>query len=249
MKIDYQTDEGVGTKANFGLVVLQSDETIEYEISRILKSDGIALYHTRIPMHHDITPQTLAEMEKDLPAAVAMLPRIDVKVIGYGCTSAATVIGSKAVAAAIHTIFPTTIVTDPIDSLITACNYLNAKKIAYVSPYVAEVSAQMQKQLETSGFNITSVASFEQCDDRVVARISPQSILSAIEQVAGDEDCDAVVVSCTALRTARIIAEAERRIDRPVISSNLALAWNMLRSAGIETAGKCEGMLFNGPQT
>lgn len=45
----------------------------------------------------------------------------------------------------------------------------------------------------------------------------------------------AVSVSCTTLRVASIAEEAERRIGRPVISANLALAWQMMRAAGLRS--------------
>ncbi len=43
---------------------------------------------------------------------------------------------------------------------------------------------------------------------------------------------DAVFVSCTTLRVAGIVEAAERQLGKPVISSNLALAWHSLRLAG-----------------
>ena len=35
---------------------------------------GLALYTTRIPFAPEVTPDTLARMETDLPAAVRLLP-------------------------------------------------------------------------------------------------------------------------------------------------------------------------------
>lgn len=40
------------------------------------------------------------------------------------------------------------------------------------------------------------------------------------------------MISCTNLRCLRIIPEVEAQIGKPVLSSNLALAWHMLRLAG-----------------
>jgi maleate isomerase len=58
-------------------------------------------------------------------------------------------------------------------------------------------------------------------------------------------DCDAVFVSCTNLRVAEIAEEAERRIGRPVLSSNLALAWHMLTLAGLPASGSVNCRLMN----
>ena len=58
------------------------------------------------------------------------------------------------------------------------------------------------------------------------------------------QDCEAVFISCTNLKTFKIINEAEKVLDKPVISSNLAISWQMLREAGIKsTSGP--GILFS----
>ena len=65
MKLDFQTDDGIGTRANLGVIVLETDETLEHEFSRIMNLHGVALYHSRIPMVPEIRPDTLARMEQD----------------------------------------------------------------------------------------------------------------------------------------------------------------------------------------
>jgi maleate isomerase len=45
-------------------------------------------------------------------------------------------------------------------------------------------------------------------------------------------DAEALFISCTALRAAEVVAEIERRIGKPVVSSNLATAWMALRLCG-----------------
>lgn len=245
MAIPHTIDQGIGTRASLGLVVLQTDETIEHEFAPLMAIDGVALHHTRIPMTPEVRPDTLARMEADLPRAISLFPTsLALDVIGYGCTSAASVIGSEGVAKAVRSVQPQARATDPIDSIIAACTALKAQRIAFLTPYVPDVSARMRAVLEAAGMRIVAFGSFEQEDDRVVARISPQSILDAIEGLGREAECDAVIVSCTNLRVAGIVAEAERRLGRPVVSSNLGLAWNMLRLAGIDAARDGAGVLF-----
>jgi maleate isomerase len=50
---------------------------------------------------------------------------------------------------------------------------------------------------------------------------------------------DALFISCTALRTAPIVARLEAALGLPVVTSNQALTWNMLRTGG--HPGKCDG--------
>lgn len=245
MKLDFQTDAGIGTRANLGVIVLETDETIEHEFRQFISGDGVALYVTRISMVPEIRPDTLAQMEADLPASARLLPpSLRYDAIGFGCTSASTVIGSDRVAEAIESACPGAKVTDPLAAIIAAGRTLGARRLGFVTPYVETVSARMREKLEAAGFEIASFGSFEEGNDPVVARITPASILAAIETVAAQTPCDAVVVSCTNLRCLDIIEEAEARTGIPVITSNQALAWNMLRTAGIDDARPGCGKLF-----
>ena len=68
-----------------------------------------------------------------------------------------------------------------------------------------------------------------------------------IVDVGAGQDCDGVFVSCTNLRVGSIIEEAEKRLSKPVISSNQALAWHMLRLAGINDSITGKGQLLKTP--
>ncbi|MEP3276656.1 MAG: aspartate/glutamate racemase family protein [Stappiaceae bacterium] len=234
MKLDFETDDGIGTCATMGVIVLETDETLESEFSRIMALEGIALYHSRIPMVPEVRSDTLARMEADIPASACLLPRsLDFDVIGYGCTSASTVIGSQNVARAIQTVFPNAKVTDPLAAIIAAGRSLSAKRLGFVTPYVPEVSGQMRQRLEDAGFEVAGFGSFEEGNDRVVARITERSIIAAAQKVAASGPCDAIVVSCTNLRCLRVIDEIEATTGLPLIASNQALAWHMLRLAKV----------------
>ena len=248
MKLDYTTDTGIGTRATLGTIVLSTDETLEPEFARMTALDGVALYHSRIPMVTEISAGTLQQMEQDLPASARLLPAsLDFDVIGYGCTSAATVIGQAGVARAINSVFPRAKVTDPLTAIIAAANALGAKRLGFITPYIPDVSIRMRRKLEEAGFEIVAFGSFEESDDRVVARISPASIAAAIDQVSAQADCDAIVAACTNLRCLKIIDAAERSTGTQVITSNQALAWHMLRLAGIAEQQTGFGRLFTQP--
>ncbi|WP_372572405.1 maleate cis-trans isomerase family protein [Ruegeria jejuensis] len=244
MKLDYDTDQGIGTRATLGVIVLETDETIEAEFARIMALRGIALYHSRIPMVPEIRPDTLARMEDDLPASARLFPQsLDFDVIGYGCTSASTVIGSDNVARAIQSVFPDAKVSDPLAAVIAAAQALQVKRLGFITPYVPEVSGRMRQKLEEAGFEIAGFGSFEEGDDRVVARITEASITAAAMQVAATALCDAIVISCTNLRCLRVIDEIEATTGLPVITSNQALAWHMLRLANVGDALPILGQL------
>lgn len=245
MKLDFDVDGGMGTRATLGVIVLETDETLEPEFARMMDLDGVALYHSRIAMVPDIRPQTLGRMQGDLPASARLLPAsLDFDVIGYGCTSGAAVIGSPNVARAVQSVFPDARVTDPLAAITAATQALGARRLGFVTPYLPEVSRRIRLVLEQAGFEITAFGSFEESDDRVVARITEAAIADAAVRVVNRSSCDAIVISCTNLRCLRIIPRIEARTGIPVISSNQALGWHMLRLGGVNERMPAFGRLF-----
>lgn len=246
MALTYELDSGESARAAFGVVVLQSDETLEKEIAPLFQASGITLLHSRIPFHDAVTPEALRAMRLALPESVGLFPsQTPLDVIAYACTSGATMIGTDEVARAIRSVKPGAKVTDPVSAVVAACRALGVRRLGFLTPYMPPVSRAIQELLVSHGLEITAFGSFEQESDKAVARIAPRSVLEGIVGLGGGE-VDAVFASCTNLRTFPIIAEAERRLGKPVISSNQALAWHMLSLGGVASGAGGPGMLFGG---
>lgn len=210
-----------------GLIVLQSDETMEHEL-RFWLPDSVRLFHSRIPNAVEITQDSLQRMKAALPEAVSLLPdTTDFKVIVYGCTSGTTIIGEKIVEQAVQRIFPQAKVTNPLTAIKARLSSLGAQRIALLTPYVPDVSAALVKELEKSGFDVIRGASFHESRDNRVARISQRSLQDAIEHLAEPHDIDAIVASCTNLRTYHLLQHPPTPLPLPVISSNSALTWHI----------------------
>jgi maleate isomerase len=245
LNLPFTLDDGAGAKASFGIIVLQTDETLEMEFRQLFDEPGLALYHSRIPSDAEVNTGTLNKMRLELPRAAALLPTVrKLDVVAYACTSGATVIGADNVAAAIHTAHPGARTSDPITAVMAACNHLSIRKLGFVTPYVAEVSAAMRRLLEAAGFTISAFGSFGQHEDAVIARITPQSLYDAICSLGADPDVEAVFAACTNLRSFEIIEKAEAAIGKPVITSNQALAWHMLTLANVTLPHAAPGRLF-----
>jgi len=245
LKLAFDSDEGFGRRAALGLIVLQADETIEPEFRSLVDLEGVVLYHSRVPSGAEVTPESLAAMRAEIPAATRLLPpTAELDVIGYACTSGATIIGEAAVAAAIRSVRPGVATSDPLTATKAALSALGVRRLGFVTPYVAEVSAAMRRNLEDAGLEVAAFGSFEESEEAVVARIAPASVLDAIVQVGAAADCEAVFASCTNLRATGVIPEAEARLGKPVITSNQALAWHMLRLADVPDGQLAAGALF-----
>jgi len=57
-------------------------------------------------------------------------------------------------------------------------------------------------------------------------------------------DADALFVSCTALPALEILDEVEKKISKPVFSSNQTLIWDTIRSAGYKPSVEGYGKLL-----
>ena len=220
------THEAVNQPA-IGLVVLQSDETLEHELKRWLP-EHYRLFHTRIPNSLQVDSVSLTAMRDLLPQSVALLPsNANFKVIAYGCTSASTLIGEQGVRDAIHSVRPGCAVTNPISAIKAKLASVSAKRIALLTPYEPTVSQALVQHLERHDYHIVHAATFNESRDDKVARISIESLNNAIDTLASKRDIDAVVASCTNLRTFDLLSAAIEKVGCPVISSNSALAWHI----------------------
>ncbi len=245
MRFNFEVDPACDARVSLGLIILQPDETLENELRFVFPDPSVALYHSRIPSQPSVTKETLLMMEKDLPTAAGLLPKnVSFGAIAYACTSGATMIGQHVIRSKIQEHHPNVPVTDPITGAIAGFKALGVKKLGFLTPYVPEVSSSMRQLLEDNDLQVSEFGSFEQEQENVVARISESSTLDAIVQVGAASDCEAVFVSCTNLRTFGVLAEAEEILGKPVISSNLAIVWHLMRLAGIEGRISAPGQLF-----
>lgn len=249
-QLPFATDNGFGQRARIGIVVLENDQTVEAELSS-LWPEGVAAFATRIPMEDRVTAETLLAMEARIPEAAALLPvRMGFDVIGYGCTSAATLIGEDRVAEAVRRAHPDVPNTNPITAVMAAMAALGAVRVAVVTPYNAEVTGGIVDLLTGRGLEVVAVGSFLEESDATVARITEASVADAVRRLVASADgsadrrVDAVFVSCTSLRAYGIAGALEAELGVAVVSSNLAFGWHLLRLAGIDDAIDGMGRLF-----
>ena len=223
-----------------GLIVLRSDETLEPELHRLFPPGGPVLHVARIPSAPEVTPETLTQMERALPQAAGLLPEgARFSAVGYGCTSASTLIGAGRVAELVGSACQTDRVTDPLTAAIAAFRALKIGSIGLVTPYIESVAGPVRAAFEAAGFTVAKTLSFGEETEARVARIAPASVANAAREVAKAPGVEAVFLSCTNLMTFDVITPLEAELGRPVISSNLALGWHMSRGfEGVQPLGR-----------
>ena len=247
--LPFQTDSGIASRARIGLIVLATDFTIEHEWRKIITPlAGVALYQSRILNDAQITPETLRAMEPRIASATdVILPGGELDVVAYGCTSASMAIGEEKVFQRIREVRPGAKSTTPITAAFAAFRAFGAKRIGVLTPYRADVNRIVASYIQARGFEVPVFGSFNEQDDSIVARITPESIRSGVRRLLDTAKVDCVFVSCTSVRLAEAARDIEAETGVPITSSNHAMAWHALRLAGVGDALPQWGRLFTRP--
>ena len=228
-------------RVRLGLVVLATDLTIEADLAVLLPA-GAALHVTRVAYANPTTPENLRAMAPHLAAAADLiLPGLPLAALGFGCTSGAVVIGHDRIDAALGAVRPGVPVTTPARAAVAGLRHLGVRRLALFTPYLPETTAPVAVHFAEAGLEVVRAFGLGLADDREIARVAPDAILAAARE-ADDPRAEALFVSCTALPVLGMIPAIEAALGKPVISSNQALGWAMLRAAGLRAPGP--GRLF-----
>ncbi|MDP5306108.1 maleate cis-trans isomerase family protein [Paracoccus spongiarum] len=221
----------------FGLIALATDLTIEEDAARLLPP-GCRLHVTRIAFDNPTTAENLRKTGPRLRAAADLLvPGVELKGIGFGCTSASAVLG-RAVLDEIGARAP---ISTPVAAALRGFAAMGVGRIALMTPYLPETTDLVGDHFQANGLGVVTRHSMGHADDRDMALLSDAEIIEfALE--SDHPDAEALFMSCTALPAVRIIDQIEDRLGKPVVSANLALFWSMLDQAQVPARGP--GRLF-----
>lgn len=245
--IGIATPEGpaYGEQLRIGLIALSADMAIERDFHRLVSSDEVAVFTTRIPLREPNTEETFRELARELPnIANLILPRSRLDVVVFGCTAASMLIGTPQIETAVHLGRAGLPVTNPALAVTEALRAVGARRVAMLTPYTTSVTEAAVGYFQAEGFAFSSVACLGiDLDDRH-ARISEEILLQ--QALALDwQSADAIFLSCTAIRSLNVIEQLERETGKPVITSNQATFWHARRLSGATVPVKGYGRLFD----
>ena len=232
------------TNPRVGLLALSTDLTIERDFNSICHKLPLDIFVNRIHNENPLTKENLLKMYEQIePITEKILPGEKISTVAYACTSGTIAIGEDKVKEKIQLAKPGCNVTTPITSAIKAFNKMNVKNIAVLTPYPESVNETISEHLIKKNINVISFSTFNLDLDVDFARIDPK-YLSEILVKLNINNADALFVSCTALPALEIIDEVEKKINKPVFSSNQTLIWDTIRSAGYKNSIMGYGKLF-----
>ena len=227
-----------------GLIALATDHTTERDFARMSPGPEVAIYVSRVMNYNPTTVENLRRMAPRLSDAAALiLPDEPLDVIAYSCTSASVAIGDEAVAAAIQEAKPGVPCVTPPAAAAAAFAHLGVRRISMLTPYIRSVSEPFVDYFAARGLETATLTCLGIEDDRDMARLAPASIAALAREVC-DPVAEGLFISCTAVRAAEAVEEIEQALGKPVVTSNQAMFWQALRTAGCDLTVPGYGQLL-----
>lgn len=233
--LPFNTGDSHGThEKRVGLLLLATDLNSESDLRRLFPSE-VGLFVNRL--HHS-NPMDLAALRRvadDVPRAGAdMLPGLKLDATVFGCTSGTIATGEQAMLEIIRESCRTRHATTPVTASLAALAALGARRVSILTPYRDAVNQALGDYYESRGLKVLNVSGLGLDDDYRMTAIPPDEIVAAgVSAMAAD--ADALFVSCTALRASLAINALERLLERPVVTSNQAIAWHTQKLIGQPT--------------
>jgi maleate isomerase len=125
---------------------------------------------------------------------------------------------------------PVALATDAVVAALKAHGV--KRRIAVVEPYYPSIESRMQGVLGAFGYEIVRYNHMRGKSPASYSILTARDMINGMRAVDGD-DIEAIVQFGANLPMGRLADEAERWLDKPVISVNVATYWHALRMNGI----------------
>ncbi|WP_299657141.1 Asp/Glu racemase [uncultured Tateyamaria sp.] len=238
-------------RARFGVLVPFTNTNLEPDMA-LLCPEGVSLHVARLGGYDQDEIPDAAQMHglgaADLDEPLRLLQGVRPDVILYGCTSATLTHGlyfDRALAERIKAESGARTVT-AAGALVYALKVLNVDRIGFASPYVAAINDLATRFLSEAG--IQTVARSEvagELDNYGQGELDPDAVFE-LGLAADHADAQAVVLSCTDMRSVEVISRLEQALGKPVITSNQAMMFQAMQLCGIELGVSEYGQIMEG---
>ena len=224
-------------KARIGVLVPFTNTNLEADMA-LLRPDGVSVHFARLG-GYDVDEIPDASQMAGLGSAniddtLRMLSGAKPDVIMYGCTSATLTHGpafDTDLASKIARQSGAGTVT-AAGALVAALQTLEVTQIGFASPYVARINDDAITFLAGSGIDTVRRSEVsEALDNYGQGELTPQKVFD-LGLAADHPDAQAVVLSCTDMRSVEIIDRLESEIGKPVITSNQAMLFAAMQHLG-----------------
>jgi maleate isomerase len=216
---------------------------MEPEFYSMLPSDFTV--HTGRLRLREVTVEDLTQMEKKIEEEALKLKDAGVEVIGYGCTSGSLFRGrdhDKEIEARIEKCSRIPAVATA-GAVVKALSFLEARRVAVATPYIEEVNSLERAYLDQSGLQVVDLKGLGIKSNYEIGKLKPEMAYKLVKELRYKET-DAIFISCTNFSTLNVIKKLEAETKKPVVSSNTATLWAMIKRCGISLKVEGAGRLL-----
>jgi len=223
-----------------GLIVPSWNTVMEYEVQR-MAGGAMSVHTARIP-HTADTEEKLLWLGTQAPEAAKLLAHAKVDVICYGCAAGGFLKGpieDQALGAKIEkeTGIPVAVSSSAVADALRA---LGTARVSLASPYAPWLNERLRQYLIAAGFEVMAMQGL---NTQAHAAVTPERIEALVMEVDRPE-AQAIFISCSNFPTLGLIESLERKLAKPIVASNQASMWKMLRLMGDRRALPGAGRLF-----
>jgi maleate isomerase len=226
-----------GWRKRIGLLLPSSNTTMEPELNLMLPK-GFSLHTSRVLQAIE-SEEELIKMADYARRAAEEVATAEVDLILYGCTSGSFLKGEEFninLSKDLSEFTGIKVITTS-SALKLALEALAVHRVCLVTPYPKETNERGCKWLESLGFQVVKIIELiessyaKPVENLEIGRLFPEFVYAKIKD-HHPIDMDAMVISCTNLRTIEIIDILEEDFRVPVVTSNQASSWAAMRGVG-----------------
>lgn len=187
----------------------------------------------------------------DLTDSIRLISGIRPAAVLYGCTSATLTHGREfdqelalriSKESAGYGVEPVCITAAA--ALMEAIKSLQATRVGFASPYLGEINDEAVEFMKSEGIETVAVADIgRELDNYGQSELTPDEVFELALRV-NQPDVEAIVLSCTDMRSVEIIERLEMATGKPVVTSNQAMIYTMCRSLNYPFPDGFGGRLF-----
>lgn len=243
MKPDRETPTRIGVLVPFTNTILEPDMVRMCPDGATVHFQRMGGYDSEaIPGSEQMAGLGASDIGRDLEMLLGVRPRA----VLYGCTSATLTHGSEFDARLAADIKERSgvLALTAAGCVVEALRAIGAENVGFTSPYVGGINDQAVAFLKQNGIRTVSRADIGRAlDNYEQARLSPDAI-AELALRADHPDAQAIVLSCTDMRSLEAVSRIEGKTGKTVVSSNQAMMFCLSRRLGIPSSERAPGRLF-----
>lgn len=233
-----------------GVLVPYTNVNLEPDMM-LMRPEGCTLHFERLGDYDiDAVPGSdqMARLgASDITETLRLIAGVRPDAVLYGCTSATLTHGTdfdRKLAMNIKGRCGAVSLT-AAGSLVRAIRALGASRIGFSSPYLGEINDQAVDFLASEGIATVARADIgQELDNYGQGELSPDEVFE-LAMRANETGVEAIVLSCTDMRSVEAVERIEAASGKPVVTSNQAMVFALCQELRLPRPKGAPGRLFD----